>query len=78
MIVLDLNILYFFLQFWSAVLPLDVAKTIIQTAPDKCSPTNPFQVLNSVRPSDSLSLYITVWHWPFLAQGDGGSVTEVL
>lgn len=34
--------------FWSAVLPLDVAKTIIQTAPDKCSPTNPFQVLNSI------------------------------
>ncbi|XWS12622.1 hypothetical protein CRYUN_Cryun37aG0105900 [Craigia yunnanensis] len=34
--------------FWSAVLPLDVVKTIIQTAPDKCSPTNPFQVLNSI------------------------------
>lgn len=33
---------------WSAVLPLDVAKTIIQTAPDKCSPINPFQVLNSI------------------------------
>lgn len=34
--------------FWSTVLPLDVAKTIIQTAPDKSSPTNPFQVLNSI------------------------------
>ncbi|XP_007025577.2 PREDICTED: mitochondrial arginine transporter BAC1 [Theobroma cacao] len=34
--------------FWSAVLPLDVAKTVIQTAPDKSSPTNPFQVLNSI------------------------------
>ncbi|KAE8689435.1 Protease-related, putative isoform 2 [Hibiscus syriacus] len=34
-------------QFWSAVLPLDVAKTIIQTSPDKSAPTNPFQVLNS-------------------------------
>ncbi|KAG5234984.1 hypothetical protein OIU77_009381 [Salix suchowensis] len=35
--------------FWSAVLPLDVAKTIIQTAPDKSSTRNPFAVLNSVR-----------------------------
>ncbi|GMI72836.1 hypothetical protein like AT2G33820 [Hibiscus trionum] len=34
--------------FWSAVLPLDVAKTIIQTSPDKSSPTNPFRVLNSI------------------------------
>ncbi|XVF27613.1 hypothetical protein REPUB_Repub14bG0123200 [Reevesia pubescens] len=34
--------------FWSAVLPLDVAKTIIQTSPDKSYPTNPFQVLNSI------------------------------
>ncbi|XP_022777343.1 mitochondrial arginine transporter BAC1 [Durio zibethinus] len=34
--------------FWSAVLPLDVAKTIIQTAPYKSSPTHPFQVLNSI------------------------------
>ncbi|KAA3490468.1 mitochondrial arginine transporter BAC1 isoform X2 [Gossypium australe] len=34
--------------FWSTVLPLDVAKTIIQTAPDKSSPTNPFLVLNSI------------------------------
>ncbi|XP_050213667.1 mitochondrial arginine transporter BAC1 isoform X2 [Mercurialis annua] len=33
--------------FWSAVLPLDVAKTIIQTAPDKSSTRNPFRVLNS-------------------------------
>lgn len=34
--------------FWSAVLPLDVAKTVIQTAPDKSSTRNPFQVLNSI------------------------------
>ncbi|KAK8629371.1 hypothetical protein V6N13_078213 [Hibiscus sabdariffa] len=34
--------------FWSAVLPLDVAKTIIQTSRDKSSPTNPFRVLNSI------------------------------
>ncbi|KAH9797044.1 mitochondrial arginine transporter BAC1 [Citrus sinensis] len=34
--------------FWSAVLPLDVAKTIIQTAPDKNASTNPFQILNSI------------------------------
>ncbi|XP_044512406.1 mitochondrial arginine transporter BAC1 isoform X3 [Mangifera indica] len=33
--------------FWSAVLPLDVAKTIIQTDPDKNSTRNPFQILNS-------------------------------
>ncbi|KAK8292934.1 hypothetical protein V6Z11_D06G153900 [Gossypium hirsutum] len=34
--------------FWSAVLPLDVAKTVIQTAPDKSCQRNPFQVLNSI------------------------------
>ncbi|GLT82839.1 hypothetical protein SLE2022_011750 [Rubroshorea leprosula] len=34
--------------FWSAVLPLDVAKTIIQTTSDKKSSRNPFQILNSV------------------------------
>ncbi|CAK7350559.1 unnamed protein product [Dovyalis caffra] len=34
--------------FWSAVLPLDVAKTIIQTAPDKSSTRNPLLVLNSI------------------------------
>ncbi|GMH30350.1 hypothetical protein Nepgr_032193 [Nepenthes gracilis] len=34
--------------FWSAVLPLDVAKTIIQTDPDIRSTRNPFQVLHSV------------------------------
>ncbi|XP_021636921.2 mitochondrial arginine transporter BAC1 isoform X2 [Hevea brasiliensis] len=33
---------------WSAVLPLDVAKTIIQTAPDKSSTRNPFRVLNKI------------------------------
>ncbi|KAK3015883.1 hypothetical protein RJ639_005710 [Escallonia herrerae] len=36
------------IAFWSAVLPLDVAKTIIQTAPDKSSTRNPFQVLKSI------------------------------
>ncbi|EEF50836.1 Mitochondrial carnitine/acylcarnitine carrier protein, putative [Ricinus communis] len=34
--------------FWSAVLPLDVAKTVIQTAPDKSFTRNPFRVLNSI------------------------------
>ncbi|XP_034698229.1 mitochondrial arginine transporter BAC1 isoform X1 [Vitis riparia] len=34
--------------FWSAVLPLDVAKTIIQTASDKSSTKNPFWILNSI------------------------------
>ncbi|XP_057948611.1 mitochondrial arginine transporter BAC1 isoform X2 [Malania oleifera] len=34
--------------FWSTVLPLDVAKTIIQTAPDKSSTRNPFLVLNLI------------------------------
>ncbi|MBA0694484.1 hypothetical protein Goari_004768 [Gossypium aridum] len=34
--------------FWSAVLPLDVAKTVIQTATDKSCQRNPFQVLNSI------------------------------
>ncbi|KAH8511841.1 hypothetical protein H0E87_009134 [Populus deltoides] len=34
--------------FWSAVLPLDVAKTIIQTSPDKSSTRNPFLILNSI------------------------------
>ncbi|KAK3207127.1 hypothetical protein Dsin_021173 [Dipteronia sinensis] len=36
------------IAFWSAVLPLDVAKTIIQTSPDKSSSRNPFQILNSI------------------------------
>lgn len=34
--------------FWSAVLPLDVAKTIIQTDPDRRSTRNPFVVLKSI------------------------------
>ncbi|WCJ27068.1 Mitochondrial substrate carrier family protein [Euphorbia peplus] len=34
--------------FWSAVLPLDVAKTMIQTTPDKSTTRNPFQVLDSI------------------------------
>lgn len=49
-----LHLLIFYPQFWSAVLPLDVAKTVIQTAPDKSCERNPFQVLNSVTRSDSL------------------------
>ncbi|KAK8692620.1 hypothetical protein V6N13_076076 [Hibiscus sabdariffa] len=40
--------------FWSTVLPLDVAKTIIQTAPDKSYSTNPFQVLYSIYQSAGL------------------------
>ncbi|KAK4271582.1 hypothetical protein QN277_020256 [Acacia crassicarpa] len=34
--------------FWLAVLPLDVAKTIIQTNPDKNCPRNPFHVLSNI------------------------------
>nr|KJB66733.1 hypothetical protein B456_010G155300 [Gossypium raimondii] len=34
--------------FWSAVLPLDVAKTIIQTAPDKSCQRNPFQIYRRI------------------------------
>ncbi|KAA3478015.1 mitochondrial arginine transporter BAC1-like [Gossypium australe] len=49
-----LYLLIFAPHFWSAVLPLDVAKTVIQTAPDKSCQRNPFQVLNSVTRSDSL------------------------
>ncbi|KHN15473.1 Mitochondrial substrate carrier family protein S [Glycine soja] len=33
--------------FWLTVLPLDVAKTLIQTNPDKNCPRNPFRVLSS-------------------------------
>lgn len=33
---------------WCVVLPLDVAKTIIQTAPDKNHTRNPFQILQTV------------------------------
>ncbi|XP_051128925.1 mitochondrial arginine transporter BAC1 [Andrographis paniculata] len=33
---------------WSAVLPIDVAKTIIQTSPDKNHTRNPFQILQSI------------------------------
>ncbi|KAL7088997.1 hypothetical protein ACP275_13G161700 [Erythranthe tilingii] len=33
---------------WSAILPLDVAKTIIQTAPDKNHTRNPFQILEKI------------------------------
>lgn len=36
------------IQCWSAVLPFDVAKTIIQTSPDKATERNPLKVLSSV------------------------------
>ncbi|KAL6992535.1 Mitochondrial arginine transporter bac1 [Sarracenia purpurea var. burkii] len=36
------------IAFWSAILPLDVAKTIIQTARDRGSTRNPFQILKSI------------------------------
>ncbi|KAI8525545.1 hypothetical protein RHMOL_Rhmol13G0238600 [Rhododendron molle] len=36
------------IAFWSAVLPLDVAKTIIQTSTDRGSTRNPFQILKSI------------------------------
>nr|XP_017220170.1 PREDICTED: mitochondrial arginine transporter BAC1 isoform X3 [Daucus carota subsp. sativus] len=35
-------------QFWSVVLPLDVAKTVIQTTQCKSSTRNPFSVLKSI------------------------------
>ncbi|KAJ6402108.1 hypothetical protein OIU84_014230 [Salix udensis] len=40
---------FYKVAFWTAVLPLDVAKTIIQTSPDKSSTRNPFLILYSVR-----------------------------
>ncbi|KAL5216786.1 hypothetical protein ABZP36_008187 [Zizania latifolia] len=36
------------MTFWTATLPLDVAKTIIQTDPDPHLSKNPFQILNMV------------------------------
>ncbi|KVI01003.1 Mitochondrial carrier domain-containing protein [Cynara cardunculus var. scolymus] len=36
------------IAFWSAVLPLDVAKTIIQTTPDNNLTKNPFKMLKSI------------------------------
>ncbi|XP_028959008.1 mitochondrial arginine transporter BAC1-like isoform X2 [Malus sylvestris] len=36
------------IAFWLAVLPLDVAKTIIQTTPDKNATRNPFQILSLI------------------------------
>lgn len=36
------------MAFWSVVLPFDVAKTIIQTAPDPNSSRNPFETLYSI------------------------------
>jgi solute carrier family 25 (mitochondrial carnitine/acylcarnitine transporter), member 20/29 len=38
----------FSLQFWTATLPLDVAKTIIQTDPDPHVSRNPLQILSMV------------------------------
>ncbi|KAF4368364.1 hypothetical protein F8388_019081 [Cannabis sativa] len=48
------NLFGFLHQFWSAVLPLDVAKTIIQTSPDKNTTRNPFQILNSIYRRDGI------------------------
>ncbi|KAJ6816321.1 mitochondrial arginine transporter BAC1 [Iris pallida] len=36
------------MAFWTAVLPLDVAKTLIQTAPDPNSSRDPFRTLGSI------------------------------
>ncbi|XP_056171789.1 mitochondrial arginine transporter BAC1 isoform X4 [Syzygium oleosum] len=44
------------IAFWCAVLPLDVAKTIIQTAPDRNDPRNPFRVLSSVSDHNRIHL----------------------
>ncbi|XP_047310614.1 mitochondrial arginine transporter BAC1 [Impatiens glandulifera] len=43
------------IAFWSAVLPLDVAKTLIQTDPDRSSTKNPFQILTSIHRRSGLS-----------------------
>lgn len=42
------------IAFWSAVLPLDVAKTIIQTTPEKNHTRNPFRVLKSINARSGL------------------------
>lgn len=42
------------MQCWSAVLPFDVAKTIIQTSSEKATERNPFKVLSSVSQPSSL------------------------
>nr|XP_028966193.1 mitochondrial arginine transporter BAC1-like isoform X2 [Malus domestica] len=42
------------IAFWLAVLPLDVAKTIIQTTQDKNSSRNPFHILSSIYRSAGL------------------------
>nr|DAD36408.1 TPA_asm: hypothetical protein HUJ06_007049 [Nelumbo nucifera] len=34
--------------YWSVVLPFDVAKTVIHTAPDSTSSRNPFRILSSI------------------------------
>ncbi|KAF8413850.1 hypothetical protein HHK36_001844 [Tetracentron sinense] len=40
--------------FWSVVLPFDVAKTVIQTAPERSSSRNPFRILSSIYRSGGL------------------------
>ncbi|XP_040870580.1 uncharacterized protein, partial [Glycine max] len=42
------NNVYFQLNFWLTVLPLGVAKTLIQTNPDKNCSRNPFRILSSI------------------------------
>lgn len=58
------------MQCWSAVLPFDVAKTIIQTSSDKATERNPFKVLSSVgQPScicESKHQYQRVYEISFL------------
>ncbi|XP_058095756.1 mitochondrial arginine transporter BAC1 [Magnolia sinica] len=41
--------------FWSTVLPLDVAKTVVQTSPDTTSTRNPFQTLSLIHRRVGLS-----------------------
>ncbi|CAA6671999.1 unnamed protein product [Spirodela intermedia] len=36
------------MAFWSAVLPLDVAKTVIQTAPDRNASRNPLRTIHTI------------------------------
>ncbi|KAH7546034.1 mitochondrial arginine transporter BAC1 isoform X1 [Ziziphus jujuba] len=47
------------IAFWSAVLPLDVAKTKIQTAADNNTSRNPFQILSSIYTRNGLKGWYT-------------------
>lgn len=61
-IIIYLYLVLFFICFLSTILPLDMPKITIQIVPDKISPTNPFQILNSVRCSKFATIrQIATW-----------------